>query len=67
MQPDLHLPVPSETVMAPGEVPPLPETGTLEEMTELYLETVGLYGQCEDKRDALSQSIRDIQLMLNGD
>lgn len=46
---------PSEYMLTPGKAPPLPRKGTAEEMSRVYIETVGLYRISEDKRAGLAE------------
>lgn len=53
--------------MAPGPQPKYPEKGTLEEMTELYLDTVQKYAECEDRRATIVVHIKQVQEELAND
>lgn len=48
-----YSPKPSEYLLAPGDPPPIPYKGTVDEFARVYVETVGLYKQCEDQKAAL--------------
>lgn len=50
--------------MAPGPEPLYPQTGSLEEMTELYLDTIQKYAECEDQRATIVESIRELKKEL---
>lgn len=52
-------PAPSEYVLLPGPPPPVPEEGTLEELVRVYLHTVDLYAECEDKRHVMREAFSE--------